>query len=221
MTAGDGLGATLLSGDVDADGYIDLIVGAPGVDSAGADAGVVYGYRGSATGIATPDWTFNGESGGALLGTNSRGIGEPADLDGSGLPDVVLASYHSGKVAIWADPPPGSYAWADAVTLIEESGSTLGSSVYIGDADSDGDADLLLGAYSDSVWATNAGSVWVLLDLLPGTLGRSDMDAELYTPVADSYLGTAVASHEGVLYVVASRVTTSVTHGGTLYALGP
>ncbi len=222
VATGDDFGATVVAGDIDADGYEDLLVGAPGVDSPAADAGAVYGLPGGATGVGATAWTFEGPGTAmALYGTNSRGIARPADVDGSGGPDVVLASYWTSTVVVFADPARGTWAFTDAATTVSEPGSDAGSSLVTGDLDLDGDTDLLIGCYSDDFYAPTGGSAWILLDPPTGTLGRADMDAVLYTPVSDEYLGTAVGTRDGLLYVVSSRRDTTVTNGGTLYEIGP
>jgi hypothetical protein len=209
-------------GDIDADGYADVLVGAPGVDTAATDAGAVYGLPGSATGVGAAAWTFLGPvSAGAWFGTNSRGIARPADLDGSGAPDVALAAYWYGAVAVYTDAARGTYAWTDADTLIEERGSDAGSSLVSGDLDEDGDADLLIGCYADDTWARDGGTAWIFLDLPTGTLGRGDASAELYAADANQYLGTAVGTRDGSLFLVASWRDTTVSRGGVLYQVDP
>jgi len=54
-----GFGSALASGDLDADGFDDLAVGAPGFGTdldGGGDQGVVYVFRGSALGLDPEEW---------------------------------------------------------------------------------------------------------------------------------------------------------------------
>ncbi len=218
-TSGDQLGATVVLGDLNLDGYADALVGAPGRDDAATDAGAVVGYPGAATGLGAASWTFLGPpTSAARAGTNSRGVIRPVDLDDSGLPDVAVSAYAAGTVAVHVDPAPGTYAWTDAATRLGETGSSCGSALSTGDLDADGDADLLVGCYSDPDRAAQGGSLWLFTDLPSGDLGRADASGEVWTAAADQYLGTAAATRDGVLYVVASWRSERIYRGGTLWA---
>ena len=64
--ASDYFGMSVASaGDVNGDGYADVIVGAHGNNGAGSWAGEAYVYHGSSSGLsATPDWSDQGEAAG-------------------------------------------------------------------------------------------------------------------------------------------------------------
>src|SRR6185369_2871380 len=57
------------AGDVDGDGFSDVIVGARLFDGGQADEGAAFAYRGSAAGLAAaPAWTVEGAQAGARFG---------------------------------------------------------------------------------------------------------------------------------------------------------
>lgn len=99
----DAVGQELaIAGDVDADGRQDLLIGAPGEDSAGAFAGAAYLVLGPAAG--------GGDLSAArakILGldrNDSAGIAVagPGDVDADGLDDLGVGAYAVDTVADWA-----------------------------------------------------------------------------------------------------------------------
>lgn len=85
------------AGDVNGDGFADVIVGASSYDNGHIDEGVAFVYHGSATGISTiaavmvePDQEY------AYLGYNVSGAG---DVNGDGFADVIVGvfSYDNGQ----------------------------------------------------------------------------------------------------------------------------
>jgi len=92
-SSGD-LAASMSLSDLDADGYADMVVGAPNESDGGSAAGNAYVFYGPLSGsisYASADATFNGEDSTDHLGSavDARG-----DIDGSDGPDLLLGAYY-------------------------------------------------------------------------------------------------------------------------------
>jgi len=87
---GDSLGSRA---DLDGDGVRELLIGCTGSNEQGADTGRVDVVSG-ATGVLL--FQMFGEVAGQRFGADETGIG---DVDGDGLPDLVVASYPTTGVA--------------------------------------------------------------------------------------------------------------------------
>lgn len=160
------LGATVAGGyDLDGDGLMELIWGAPGGDQAGVVLSSISGMEG---GELQADVRFEETSGTVGLGTYAEGVG---DLDGDGVSDLALGApsdgvggSQAGAVYIVYGPLlAGAYTLeeADAV-LVGEEGDGAGVVSRAGDLNSDGLDDLAVGApeadgASGQAWVVDGG----------------------------------------------------------------
>ena len=92
-------GSVATAGDVNGDGYSDVIVGAYAHDTAsgaGANRGRAYVYLGSSGGLATsPAWTGSGDENGALYGAS---VATAGDVDGNGYADILVGAYFHDSI---------------------------------------------------------------------------------------------------------------------------
>jgi hypothetical protein len=133
------------AGDVNGDGYADVIVGAPGNDAAGTDAGRAYVYYGGPAADAIPDLTLTGAAAGDNFGVSVSSAG---DVNGDGYADVIVGApgnFEAGWAFVYYGGPSAD-AIAD-LTLTGEAETAFGRSVSgAGDVNGDGYADVIVGA---------------------------------------------------------------------------
>ena len=161
-------GASLdAAGDVDGDGFGDLLVGAPHTEVSMYRQGALHLYLGGPFGVGTtPAWTAIGSTVNARMGFSVAGS---LDLNGDAYPDLVVgargydfAPLAAGEVHVFLGGPGGPQATA-AITLSPptEPYSYYGAAVAAGDFDGDGLADFAVGAPRFDGTGSNQGCVHV------------------------------------------------------------
>jgi hypothetical protein len=192
----DRVGSALAGrGDVNGDGYHDLLIGAREWDSNGlVNRGAAWVVLGGPTGpAASPAWTRQGAEAGAGLGA---GVAF-ADLDADGYSDVVVGSNPappsgavSGKVEVFYGGPGGTANVPGLVLTPTTPRPSFGGTVAaIGDVTGDGLCDLAVGSPGDD---GARGRV----DVYAGTIGRSQSNIPIWKrtgTIVDGRLGAAIA----------------------------
>ncbi len=184
------------AGDVNADGYADVVVGASLFDGGQVDEGRATVYLGSATGLGTlPAWTGEGDQGGAQFGVSVSGAG---DVNGDGYADIITGApfydnqlANEGKVYVYYGSSFGlTLGWS---TEGNQASSRFGGSVATaGDVNGDGYADMVVGAYgydyqhSPSELYVNAGAAWVYYG---SSTGPSFALPSFSIPQHEAYMG--------------------------------
>jgi hypothetical protein len=186
---GNSLGS---AGDVNADGYGDLVVGAWGHDEgATTNIGKAHLYLGGAAGLSSSAaWTALGEAASGIFGSCVASAG---DINGDGYSDVLVAAdqYASGqgKVYLFYGRPSGlasSAAWTAAGTGVERFGSRVASA---GDTDGDGYADIVVGAKG---YNSNTGRVYFFRGSASGPETTASWTAG--GEASSNFFGSAVSS---------------------------
>jgi hypothetical protein len=266
-------------GDVNHDGFADVIVGAPGNNAAGQKAGRAYVYSGKngqmlltlsgeragdafgsavagfadkehifllvgapnagpkQTGrtyvydalSARPKFTFESDETGVAFGAMFLSI--PGDVDGDGVPDLYVSDWSNAAKG----PSTGRvyvYSGKDGHPLFmltgENAGEGFGTSPSVaGDADHDGHADLIVGAWQYSKEAIGGGRAYLYSGKdghliktftcrIPGdtfgfdavTMGDVDKDGTADFLITSGWSGVH-GFHSGRVFIVSSGVQTN------------
>jgi hypothetical protein len=123
-------------GDVNADGYSDVMVGTDGPN-------IAYLYMGSAMGLATTPIVINAPSGSSGFG---RSLAAAGDVNADGYPDAVIGAFSNGVAFIYHGGGAGLSTGPNAV-LNGMGALNFGLIVDgAGDVDGDGYNDVIVGA---------------------------------------------------------------------------
>jgi len=245
--AGDESGYSVASaGDVNGDGYDDILIGAWNNDDGGNYAGQTYLILGKATGwamdtdLSAAGASFIGEDAGDSSGFS---VASAADVNGDGYDDILIGAYFDndggiaagqtylilGKATGWAMDMDLSDA--NASFWGEDGGDQSGYSVAsAGDVNGDGYDDILIGAYGDEDGGGNyAGQTYLILGKATCwamDTNLSDANASFIGEDADDFSGWSVASAGDVngdgfddILIGAHRVDDGEGYAGQTYLI--
>jgi WD40 repeat protein len=152
-----GFGTSLASaGDVNGDGYDDVIIGAHGFDGCGPNCGRAALYSGSAQGLASaPSWQVEGDQAEAMYG---QAVASAGDVNGDGHDDVIVGAHgsdgeriESGRAFLYLGSSRGLASTPAWTVRGLQSSAHLGQAIAgVGDVNGDGYDDVLVGAYGYS-----------------------------------------------------------------------
>jgi hypothetical protein len=184
------------AGDVNGDGFEDIIIGAYGV---GSYTGAAYLLLGPVSGdipLSAADAAFTGAAVDDYTGRKVAGVG---DVNADGYDDLLIGAdgaglmgWHSGVAYLVLGPATGivSLNLADARFIAESSGDMAGYDVQAaGDVDGDGHADLLVGAMNDDDAGSDAGAFYLIHGPVSGDLGLAAADVKVTGEAAGDYAG--------------------------------
>jgi len=190
-------------GDIDGDGYGDLVVGSYGYGTGGA-ALLMYGPLSGVGNIAGADADVR------FLGQNSNDyvgywVSTGGDATGDGQTDLLVGDYRgydaSGSTRMGAAYLFSSGSYSGDVSVDSYNAVLYGSSAndafsydtLLADIDGDGTADAVLGAYLNDDGGSNAGAVYVVFGPLSGAYEVStDADVEILGDTAGYRTGLAI-----------------------------
>ncbi|KQS28120.1 FG-GAP-like repeat-containing protein [Dyadobacter sp. Leaf189] len=185
------------AGDINGDGYSDVIVGAIAYDNGHDDEGAVFVWRGGAGGIdmITTTSLSQGQPD-SRMGCSVSGLG---DINGDGFDDVAVSApqydhgqedegvvfvYHGSNKGIQTDPK--------IVLECDQIGADFGIAMSGGgDLNGDGFSDLVVGAELYNGGQANEGAVFVFYG---SSNGFSNVFTRLESDVQQAWMGVAVSS---------------------------
>ncbi|MDX8383753.1 MAG: FG-GAP-like repeat-containing protein, partial [Ghiorsea sp.] len=165
------------AGDVNNDGYADVVVGAPYTDTSASNAGSAYIFLGGSalsggTAASTAWATYRGEAIYDNFGISVSGAG---DVNSDGYADVIVGAsgadnniVNAGAAFIYFGAPTMlsglATPYADVIYHGDAAPDNFGNAVSAaGDVNNDGYADVIVGANSDDNAGSSSGSAFVFL----------------------------------------------------------
>ena len=185
------------AGDVNGDGFADIIVGASHFSNGQDNEGAAFVYYGSPRGLSkTPSWTAESNQANAFFGT---AVASAGDVNKDGFADVVIGSpmyddgeTNEGAVFVYLGSPNGLSKEANWYAEGDQVNAYFGKAVTgAGDVNHDGYSDLLVGAPNYDNGQTNEGRAFLFLGSIMGITRAAAWTGE--SNQADANYGASLA----------------------------
>ena len=221
------------AGDVNSDGYDDIIVGAPSYNNGSVSEGIAVVFLGSASGVqgstpATAHSVIESNQVGANFGVSVSGVG---DVNSDGYDDIVIGAdlYDNGEndegavfffLGSYEGIRGSNPAFAVSTIQSNQTDAQLGYSVAgVGDINGNGLADTVAGASFYENGETDEGIAIIIEGSPPGVgfaSAASDGEESVTTVPVEVALGWATLATCTVDYTITGG---SATGGGVDYTL--
>lgn len=179
------------AGDVNGDGYSDVIIGAPDSPNVNTDAGQAFVYFGGATALGAavnpaPDQVLLGST--LLDGSFGWSVTCAGDVNGDGYSDVAVGAYYDnqggqaqeGTVWVFHGSATGVNTVAAVVLQNNITTGWLGRAVSTaGDMNGDGYGDLMVGAPLSEAGEVDEGIVYLYFGSATGLPATASMNFQL------------------------------------------
>ena len=198
---GDNLGFSVASaGDVNNDGFDDIIVGARSNDANGIQAGRVYLFYGPISG-SLADTDADAIISGAAFDEVGRSVAGVGDLNGDGFDDILIGTdiaggSFQGQAFLFNGPLSGERdaSSADAIITGSFPNESFGASVAsAGDVNGDGVNDIIVGAPRFPLNGNDTGRAYIFYGPVAGSLIATDADVIIFGEEINDSFGISVA----------------------------
>ena len=176
------------AGDVNNDGFDDVVIGAHRNDSNGTDSGKAYIYFGGPSMDNISDVTMHGVASGYRFGSSVSAAG---DVNGDGYADVIVGAGGRSRAYIYLGGSSMDSV-SDVIMYGGSSGNCFGSSVSsAGDINGDTYADVIVGAYGNSANGMFSCKAYIYFG---GPSMNYTADVTMCGEAAGDYFGCSVSS---------------------------
>ncbi|MCI0347680.1 MAG: integrin alpha, partial [Chloroflexi bacterium] len=199
------------AGDLNGDGYDDVLVGAPLFDNGQTNEGRAYAYAGSPSGLSTTAaWTEEPDGQGSSFG---QAVASAGDVNGDGYDDAIVGAPGAGRAYVYHGSPTGLAA--TAAWTVQVFGVQFGRAVSsAGDVNADGYADVIVGGtrafvFLGSPAGLSTTAVWTVAGAPGERLGESvssagDVNGDGYGDVIVGAPGFANSLGRALIYLGSS-----------------
>ena len=179
-----GLGWSLSGGgDVNGDGYDDIVAGAIGFTNGEAGEGGAYVFHGSSAGLGSqPDWIAEGNQAGAVFGS---AVAVNGDVNADGYADIAVGArsfdsvLNGGAVFVFHGSANGLSHTPSVILEGTQVGENFGETVaWAGDVNADGYDDLMVGSASYASPEQSEGAAFIFPGSAMGLVSNAVWQAE-------------------------------------------
>ncbi len=184
------------AGDVNGDGYSDVLAGAPHYDNGEDSEGAAFLYYGSANGLGPAPTLLESNQAHAQMGYSVASAG---DINSDGFSDIAIGApfydngqVNEGAIFVHLGSPKGIKPNPAAILEGNQSGAQFGIAIALaGDINGDHYSDLIAGANKFSQGQLNEGAAFIYYGSKAGVDPNLATTLEMNQPV--SGMGTSVA----------------------------
>lgn len=186
------------AGDVNGDGYFDVIIGASRFSNGEDNEGAAFVYYGSPSGLSsTPAWTMEGNQANSFFGIS---VSTAGDVNKDGYADVIIGAHYfdggetnEGRVFIYLGSASGLGKTPFFTAEGDQVNAFFGKAVACaGDVNRDGYSDVLIGAPGYDNGQINEGRAYLYLGTYMGMTQSASWTGE--SNQAEANYGNTVAA---------------------------